>query len=225
MNLLIQSDFMKDFKKVMYKYIEKIDDVVEHFKTAIGYFNEMRVGEARRELASSMDAEKEADELRRKMVYLLETSEINPELKEDLFHLIKRIEVIADFVKDAASTLTIIPYLEVPVELREGYEKMINKVYEATKKVCKAVEALLEGEYTTASRLADEVEALEEEADMIDVDNRGKLLDYGEKLKPYTLAILLHDLILDLEEAANACEDAADYIRALIVVYSEKRAS
>ncbi len=223
MSVLIQIEVMKDFNKLMYKYIGEIDDVVEHFKTAIKYFNDLRVGEARRELAESMDAEKRADDLRREMVYFLEREEIDPEIKEDLFHLIKRIEVIADHVKDAASTFSIIPYLEIPADLRDGLERMASKVYKATKRVCEAVKALLNGDYDYARETTDEIEALEEAADMIDVDNRSKLLEYGDKLKPLTLAILLHDLNLDLEEAANACEDAADYIRALIVVYKRKR--
>ncbi len=220
--LIQQEEVMKRFSKIMYKYIDEIDDVVEHFSTAIKYFNDLRVGEARRELAESMESEKRADELCREMIYFLEREDIDPEFKEDLFHLIKRIEGIADHVKDAASTFTIIPYLELPVDLRDGVERMVSKVYKATKRVCDAVKALLDGNYEEAREATDEVEALEEAADMIDVDNRSKLLEYGDKLKPLTLAILLHDLMVDLEEAANACEDAADYIRALIVVYKKK---
>jgi len=214
--------FYKEFKKLMEKYLDKIDDSVESFKNAIVYFNSMRTGEARKELAKSMNAEKEADELRRKMIYLLEEADISPELKEDFFHLIKRIEVVADYVKEAASSLTIIPYLEVPIELREGYEKMINKVYKASKKVCEAVRVLLDKRYEVASKLADEIERLEEEADLINVDNRGQLLDLSDQIKPYTLAILLHEFNNDLEEAADACEDAGDYIRALIVEYKKR---
>ncbi len=214
--------FYSEFKKLMEKYLDKINDSVEYFKTAIEYFNSMRTGEARSMLAKSMNAEKEADDIRRKLTYILEEAEISPEVKEDYFHLIKRIEAIADNVKEAASSLTIIPYLEVPAELREGYEKMISKVYEASKKVCDAVRRLMEKDYEGASRLADDVERLEEEADLINVDNRGKLLDYSDKIKPYTLAILLHEFNNDLEEAADACEDAGDYIRALIVEYKKR---
>ncbi len=214
--------FYEKFRKLMDVYLEKIEDSVEYFKNSIEYFNDMRVAEARKSLADSMSAEKDADELRRKMVYLLEESDILPEIKEDYFHLIKRIEAIADNVKEAASTLAIIPYLEVPAELREGYEDMISKVYDASRKVCEAVRALLDKRYREASNLADEIEKLEEEVDIMNSNNRAKLLDLGEKLKPLTLAILLHDFNNDLEEAADACEDAGDYIKALIVEYKKK---
>ncbi len=215
----MNNQFLEKLYGLMDDYLDKICRTVTLFSDAISYLNEMRSGEARKALADSMRSEKEADELRRKIVDLLEESDIDPDVKEDYFHLIKRIDLIADWIKEAARSVSIIPYLEVPAGLREGYEKLLDLVEEMTKKTCKAVRLLLEKKYDEARGLVEEIEKLEEEADQVNVDNREKLLEYSDQLKPYALAILLHEFNTALEEAADACEDTGDYIRALIVVY------
>ena len=211
-----------NLRRLMTEYLGKISETASSFADAIELLNDMRTGEARAKLAHAMKAEKEADNIRREIVDLLEEIDIDPEVKEDLFHMIKRLDLIADFFKEAARDLTIIPYLEVPAPLREGYEDLLNKVEELVKKVCEAVKALLDKDFEKASKLVDEIEALEEEADEINVGNRGKLVEYANQIKPYVLAILLHEFNTDLEEAADACEDAGDYIRALIVCYRKR---
>lgn len=218
----MENRFLEELHGLMDKYLDKICGTVEAFSDAISFLNDMRSGEARRALADSMRSEKEADELRRKIVDFLEESSIDPDLKEDYFHLIKRVDLIADWVKEAARSVSIIPYLEVPAGLREGYERLLDLVEEMTRKTCKAIRLLLESKYDEASRLVDEIERLEEEADQVNVSNREKLLEYSEQIKPYALAILLHEFNTALEEAADACEDAGDYIRALIVVYKKE---
>ncbi|MEM4476116.1 MAG: DUF47 family protein, partial [Desulfurococcaceae archaeon] len=128
-------------------------------------------------------------------------------------------ELIADGVKEAASTLTIIPYLEIPSSLRRNYVRMIDKVHEAAKRASEAVKALLDLDYDKAFKLSDDVEKLEEDADMITVETKTMLVDLSDKVKPVGLLIVLFDLLNYLESAANACEDAADVVRALIVEY------
>ncbi len=204
------------------EYVSKIIDTVNSFHRGIELLNDMRIGEAREKLAETMKTESEADKIRKKILLLLEESRLDPSFKEDFFHLIKRIDRIADWVKEAARDLTIIPYLETPADIRDGIHLLIEKVVSMTRLLGVAVEKILDEEYKDAKEILKKIETIEEEADEIDVSNRGKLLKYSDNIKPITLAILLHDLNSDLEDAADACEEAADYLRALIVTWTNK---
>ncbi len=203
-------------------YTEHIRDIINKFRTAIKLMNEMRTGEARAKFAETLEVQKEADEIRKKIIALLEEMRLDPGFKQDLFHLVKRLDRITDWIKEAARELTIIPYLEVPEDIRTGIEKLIDQIVEATKDVADAVEKTIEGKYSEARKIIEKIEEIEERADEIDVENRGKLLMLHEQFKPYTLAILVHDLNHDLEEAADACREAGDYLRALIVGWARK---
>ncbi|MEM1532940.1 MAG: DUF47 family protein [Desulfurococcaceae archaeon] len=209
----------EDFKNLFNKYLELVVDCISEFRGSINDFERMALSDARRRLSKSIEKEKAADEYRRKIMSLLEASEIPPTYKEDVSHLVKRLELIADGVKEAASTLTIIPYLEIPSSLRRNYVRMIDKVHEAAKRASEAVKALLDLDYDKAFKLSDDVEKLEEDADMITVETKTMLVDLSDKVKPVGLLIVLFDLLNYLESAANACEDAADVVRALIVEY------
>lgn len=213
---------MRKVKPLLFSYLEKIQDAVSSFEDAVSLLNEMRTGEARVKLADTMKCEKDADKIRRKIIDYMEKEHVEPEFKEDFFHLIKRVDLIADWIKEAARELTVMPYLEIPAPIREKLEELMDKVEELAKKVVKAITFFIEEKYSEAWRLIDEIEALEEEADEINVSIRGMLLEYSNQIKPCPLAILIHEFNTELEEAADACEDAGDYIRALIVQYSSK---
>ena len=43
------------------------------------------------------------------------------------------------------------------------------------------------------------------------------LVRLHDQIKPCTLALLIHDLNRDLEEAADACRNAVDYLRAIVI--------
>ncbi len=204
------------------EYVDKLNAIVESFKESISLLNEMRTGEARKKLADTMRIENEADSIRRKIIEFLEESRIDPGFKQDFFHFIKVLDRIIDWIKEASRELTILPYLEIPQPLREGIEDLIEKVVEATKKIAEATKHMLKGNYEEATKIIGEIEKIEEEADEINVSNRGKLLELADYIKPFTMAILIHDLNQDLEEAADSCEDAGDYLRAMLVSWRRK---
>lgn len=208
--------------ELLEKYVDLVVEMADTFYDSLKLLNEIRTGEARKKLADAMKRETRADSIRRQIIDLLEETRIDPGFKEDFFHLVKKIDSIADWIKEAARELLIIPYLETPQSLREGINDLAGKVVEAAKTTSEAVKRAVNGELRIAEELIARVEQLEEEADKTNVDNRGKLLDYADQIKPFTLAILLHDLNQDLEEAADACEDAVDYLRALIVSWSRR---
>lgn len=203
-------------------YMEHIRSIINKFRTAFKLMNEMRIGEARSSFAETLKIQDRADQARKKIIAMLEEARLDPGFKQDFFHLVKRLDRITDWIKEAARELTIIPYLEVPEDIRNGIEKLIDQIVEATEDIVDAVEKTIDGEYGEARKLIERIEMIEEKADEIDLENRGKLLTLHDQFKPYTLAILIHDLNHDLEEAADACREAADYLRALIVGWAKR---
>ncbi len=218
MSLFVEA-LPKELVNLFSEYIDRIVKTSKTFSDGVKLLNEFRVGEARDKLAEASRLEAEADEIRKKLIALLEASRIDPGFKEDFFHMIKRMDDIADWFKEAARDLLIIPYLETPQPIREGLEKMIKLTVKASEVIAEAVKHALQGDYEGAEKLIKEVEVLEEEVDQINMENRGKLLELSDQIKPYTLAILLHDFNQDLEEAADACEYAGDYLRALLIAW------
>ena len=219
---LIKEILPQQITDLLEEYTEYIRNIINKFRTAIKLLNEMRIGEARTRFAEIVKIQKEADNTRKRIITLLEEVRLDPGFKHDFFHLVRRLDRITDWIKEAARELTIIPYLEIPEDIRRGVEKLIDEIVEATEDIVDAVEKTVEGDYEEARKLIERVEEIEERADEIDVENRGKLLKYHDQFKPYTLAILVHDLNHDLEEAADACQEAGDYLRALIVGWARK---
>jgi len=199
------------------EYTNSLHSIISEFRKAMKLLNDIRIGEARASFAKVVEIDKRAVKARDQIVVLLEQSRIDPALKEDLFHLVKALDRITDWVKEASRELTIIPYLEVPEAIRRGLERMIDVIVEAVENVVKAVEAAINGDYKTVTELAAKVEQLEEKADEIDVENRGMLVRLHDQIKPCTLALLIHDLNHDLEETADACRNAVDYLRAIVI--------
>jgi len=215
----MSSNVYSEIKKLMGEYLEKISRVIEEFSHGIKLLSSMRTGEAMLAFTNCMKREKEADIVRRRIVEFLESASttLTPDEREDLFHLVKRLDTIPDWIKEAVRILTIIPYLEIPVELREGFEKLIRVDIEIANTLCQAVKALFNGDYKRASSLAEKVEELEEKADSIDINNRSLLVKYSNKITPVGLVVLLDDFNHALEEVADSCEDTADYIRAIAI--------
>jgi len=214
---LIREILPEEIIEYLEKYSDKLNDIIKNFNQAIKLLNDLRVGEARSKLSETMKIQKDADNIRKNLFTLLEEARMDAAFKEDFLHLVKRLDRITDWIKEASRELTILPYLEIPDDIRKGLEKMINKIVEAAEETIEALKNTIDGKYDEAKKLISHVEALEEEADELDVENRGKLLKYHDQFKPYTMAILIHDLNHDLEEAADACREAADYLRVIIM--------
>jgi predicted phosphate transport protein (TIGR00153 family) len=201
------------------EYLKNLIKSVDLFRKSLKLLNEVRVGEARSLLAEVVKARSEANKSRLRLIEVIENSRLEPSVKEDILHFIKRLDAISDNVKEAARELTIMPYLEVPSPIRDGLNRLADLVLQAASHVAEATERLIAGEHKRALELVNKVLEIEEEADKVDVDNRGKLIVYADVIKPSTLAILIHDFNRDLENAVDACAEAADYLHILITTW------
>ena len=160
--------------------------------------------------------EKNADNLRRETARLLAGgSELGAVERTLLLRLMGRVDRIADWALEAARVLLVLSNSDVPKNIREVYLDVSSKLVEATERTLAAVK-LLHAAPLRALETADEVEALEEEIDVIYAKGREKLLALSEGL-PAPLVVLLYDALNALENAADACEDTCDILREVVV--------
>jgi len=161
-------------------------------------------------------AEKAADSIRRETAKLLAGgTQLGSVERTLLLRLMGRVDRIADWALEAARILTIIPTGSVPASLRTIYAKMAERLIPITRETLESIR-LLHRDPLKALERADAVENLEEEIDSLYSEKRAQLLKEATQLAP-PLVVLLYEALDALENAADACEDACDILREVVV--------
>jgi len=216
------SELLKWFEKrretkaitTMQRHLATTMSAVEDLERAV----KALVSNNEREMKAAIDrvisAEKEADRLRRVVMVELSGGELPPTDREDLMHLIKRIDMVADWSRESTRILNAIPTQNVPETLKKATVQMVEGVRECATALRKSINSMTE-KPEEALKAADEVERLEEKVDDI-FENSRRLLAREESLK-VGVAILMNELFETIELAADACEDACDQVRIIVV--------
>jgi len=196
----------------------------QHLVTTIGVVEDLEravkasVSNKERETMAAIDrvisAEKEADRLRRVVMIELAGGELPPIDREDLMHLMKRVDMIADWSRESTRILNATPMHDVPETLKKAAVQMVEGVRECATALRKSINSMTE-KPREALRAADDVERLEEKVDDL-FENSRRLLGQEVKLK-VGVAILMNELFEAIELAADACEDACDHVRVIVV--------
>jgi len=163
------------------------------------------------------EAEKEADRLRRAIMDELASEVISPVGREDLMHLVKRVDMIADWSREATRILEAVPLKETPREVLEECLKMAHGARECAYAVRRAVNRLLERP-EEALKEADVVERLEERVDELYMEARKVFARLAPECPSTPVLILLRDLMEAIENVADWCENSCDQIRVISVV-------
>lgn len=190
--------------------LSAVEDLERAMKATMSN-KEMETKEAIERVAS---AEKEADTLRREVMSELARGELPPTDREDLMHLMKRVDMVADLCRESTRVLSVIPMKEVPDNLKKASVEMMEGLRECATALRTSVRRMPE-KPEEALKAADQVERLEEEVDDLFQNARG-LLTKETKLK-VGVAIMINELFETIETAADACEDACDQVRVIIV--------
>jgi hypothetical protein len=161
-----------------------------------------------------ISAEKEADRLRRSVMIELAGGELPPTDREDLMHLMKRVDMVADWCRESTRILNATPMQDVSESLKNATVQMVEGVRECATALRKSINSMAE-KPEEALKAADEVERLEEKVDDL-FENSRRLLAREEGLK-IGVAILMNELFEAIEMAADACEDACDQVRVIVV--------
>jgi len=222
METLRLSELLKWFEKrretkaitLMQRHLATTMSAVEDLESAVKASVSNNEGETKASINRVINAEKEADRLRREVMIELAGGELPPIDREDLMHLMKRVDMVADWCRESTRILNATPMQDVPETLKKAVVQMVEGVRECATALRKAINSMAE-KPKEALKAADEVERLEEKVDDL-FENSRRLLAKEEGLK-VGAAILMNELFETIELAADACEDACDHVRVIVV--------
>jgi hypothetical protein len=146
--------------------------------------------------------------LTHEVINLLNRTFVTPFDRDDMYRLATVLDDICDHVEEAADNIDAYEVTEVPARARE----QADVVYRAASRLHEAVE-LLEG-FGDAQRYLFALRELEDEGDRLSREAVADLFRSGKD--PLTI-IRWKDLHEQLEEATDACENAADVLEAILV--------
>jgi predicted phosphate transport protein (TIGR00153 family) len=154
------------------------------------------------------ELEHEGDRLTHEVINLLNRTFVTPLDRDDMYRLASVIDDVCDHVDEAADNIDAYEVTEVPEKARLQAEV----IYRAAARLHEAV-GLLEGFKDSARQLA-ALRELEDEGDRIAREAIADLFRSGAD--PLTI-IRWKDIHEQLEEAVDACENAADVLEAILV--------
>ncbi len=187
-----------------------VDDLAKAVKAAASN----KIDEAKTLVERVTNSEKDADTLRRNFMDELSLGELPPRDREDLMHLMKRVDMVADWCREATRLISVIPMAEVPQSLKNATIEMVKGLNECASSLRKSISKMMD-KPEEALKAADEVERQEEKVD--DLHENARLLLVKETKLKAGIAVLTSQLLEAIERAADSCEDACDQIRIIIV--------
>jgi hypothetical protein len=164
--------------------------------------------ESRDTLLSIREAEHEGDRLTHEVISLLNRTFVTPLDRDDMYRLATVIDDICDHVDEAADNIDAYEVRDVP---RRAIEQA-QVVYRAAAHLHEAVE-ILDG-FGDSRRQLSAVRELENEGDRLSREAVADLFRSGQD--PLTI-IRWKDIHEQIEEAVDACENAADVLEAILV--------
>jgi uncharacterized protein len=154
------------------------------------------------------NAEHTADESTHKIYNLLNSSFITPFDREDIYNLAGAIDDVCDHVDEAAGNIAGYGVQSI----REPAKQQAEVILRSAEKLDDAV-GLLEG-FKDAGRQLHELRDLEDEGDRL---NRTAVAELFSSEQDPLVVIRWKDIHEQLEEAVDACENAADVLEAILV--------
>jgi hypothetical protein len=157
---------------------------------------------------SIKELEHEGDRLTHAVIDLLNRTFVTPFDRDDMYRLASVIDDVCDHVDEAADNIDAYEVRDVPDKARQQAEV----IYRAASRLHEAVE-LLEG-FKDSKRQLVALRELEDEGDALSREAVADLFRSGAD--PLTI-IRWKDIHEQLEEAVDACENAADVLEAILV--------
>jgi predicted phosphate transport protein (TIGR00153 family) len=159
-------------------------------------------------VAQIKEHEHRGDRLTHDVVGLLNRTFVTPFDRDDIYRLAAALDDVCDYVDEAADNLSSYGAREVP----EKAKAQADVILRSAVKLDEAMQRL-EGFKESTSQL-DELRALEDEGDILVRDGIAELFRASND----AIAIIRwKDIHERLEEAVDACENAADVLEAILV--------
>lgn len=157
-----------------------------------------------------------ADKIRREMITELSKRELYPEERDDLMELVRSVDWIADWAREAARIMVIVPIYKLPPEFKETIVQMCRENYSTIRILAKCIHAL-SSDSKKAMEYADQVELLEADLDDLYGTARNHFVELGDIGMTRGSLILLNEILKALETVSDWCENTADIARAIAI--------
>ena len=164
--------------------------------------------DSERRLRDIKELEHEGDRLTHEVVDLLNRTFVTPFDRDDMYRLAGALDDVCDHIDESAGKIVGFGVREIREQAR-GQAQVIQR---AAEKLCAAV-SRLEG-FKDSRRQLIELRELEDEGDRLLRDGVSELFAIGAD--PLSV-IRWKDIHEQLEEAVDACENAADVLEAILV--------
>jgi predicted phosphate transport protein (TIGR00153 family) len=188
--------------------------IVEDLEKAIRAAIKKDEKELKRCIERVASSEREADALRRKVMDDVSRGELSPLDRVDLMDLVKRVDMVADWSRESSRVLGAIPMEHVPNSIKDEFIEMVKSVKECAVSLQKCVNKMMT-KPEEALQAADAVEREEEKVD--DIHEKARALLGKEEMPKAGIAVLVNQLFEAIEMIADACEDACDQVRVIMV--------
>ncbi|MCS7139735.1 MAG: DUF47 family protein [Candidatus Nezhaarchaeota archaeon] len=203
----------KGFLVKCVEHSDKVLSVINGLVSVIQAVKERNIYRARSCFNDVFEAERDADKTKRNIIRDLSRATLMPIDREYIMRLILRLDDVAAYTKAAARRLVIA--MNVGIELEEAY---LSGLFEMTSRLHKAVELIKQafkelGESTErALSTADKIECLEEEVDELRTSLLEFVLSKCDEKGP-KWCVVAKEIVDEIEESIDRCEDVADMIR------------
>jgi uncharacterized protein len=154
------------------------------------------------------DHEHRGDELTHEAVTLINKTFVTPFDRDDIYRLATALDDVCDFMDESAGNL----YSYGVTEIQPRARQQADVILRATMKLDEAMQKL-EGFRDSSAELI-ELRSLEDEGDRLMHEAIAELFRHGTD--PMTV-LRWKDIHEGLEEAVDACENAADVLEAILV--------
>ncbi len=198
-------------------HLELVHKTTEFLRDMINSLCEGKVNEGLKLYEKISETERKADELKREILHSLSRGFIHPLDREDLLRLILTSDDIAAYTKATARRITILYSIgsKLPEEILSMLRDIAEKTVEASSVLLSALRSLGSDPARTIS-LTHEVEKIEEEIDEIRMNLLEKL--YTSCKEKLTVdCFLTKEIIDDIENISDKCEDTGDVIRLIAI--------
>jgi predicted phosphate transport protein (TIGR00153 family) len=187
-------------------YSRAAQNTVEIARQLVDLLNEFPQAEGL--LRDIKELEHEGDRLTRELVDLLNRTFVTPFDRDDMFQLASALDDICDHIDEAAGNIAGYGVTEI----RPSAKQQAEVILRSTEKLSEAV-AQIDG-FKDADRQLNELRDLEDEGDRLNREAVSQLF----KTETDAIAIIRwKDIHEQLEEAVDACENAADVLEAILV--------
>jgi predicted phosphate transport protein (TIGR00153 family) len=159
------------------------------------------------------ESEKEGDMMTHDIIKKLNKTFITPIDREDLHALATKIDDVIDMIWACVDRFTL---FKLSVPTKEAID-MAKEILTTTEMMSKAVIALRDKRYSFVQEYCIEINRLENRIDRLYRDALGRLFD---EVKDPIAIIKWKEVYEYLENAADACEDVANILEAIVLKYA-----